>query len=717
MPEATAKANGIIPHKQTKATDPHPLDQLSSHEVDIAREATLTARGKCMILFRSIFTKEPLKADLIPFLDAEHSDKLSPSTARPAREAQVQYDIVHDDKTHEYMESVIDLKSGKEVLHRVIDKMHQSALTMDEFRVFQDACVASPMFKKAIADFELPEGFVVTIDPWPYGGPDPEENFPRYTQGLCFAKDTRSGNEDSNHYGYPLPIIPVMDTYKSEIVRVDKLATGGKEDGLAYSTGPKTILDHCKPAEYVPELLDTPLRTDLKPLNVVQPEGPSFTVSNESLVEWQNWRFRLGFNPREGATIHDIHYDNRSIMYRLSLSEMTVPYGDPRPPYHRKQAFDFGDGGAGRAANNLALGCDCLGVIKYFDAVVADSEGKPSLSKNVVCLHEQDAGIGWKHTNFRTGRAVVTRSRELVVQFIITLANYEYIFAYKFDQAGGITVETRATGIVSVVNIDKGKTSHFGNIVSPGALAQNHQHIFAVRIDPAIDGHRNTVFTEESLPVPMNPETNPWGNGYQVVTKPITTSTSLDASPFTNLTIKMSNPHIHNPMSSKPVSYKFIPTPSQLILADPSSICAKRAAFARHHVWVTSYRDGELWAGGEFTNQSQREISGVSDAAARRDNVADTDVVVWSVFGLTHNPRVEDWPVMPVEKHELHIRPSDFFARNPAIDVPSKANLASVQVNGNGESCCGNGGHGEVQETPTSHWQGTGAIRPNGHLA
>lgn len=116
---------------------------------------------------------------------------------------------------------------------------------------------------------------------------------------------------------------------------------------------------------------------------------------------------------------------------------MTVPYGDPRPPFHRKQAFDFGDAGAGRAANNLALGCDCLGVIKYIDAMLVDGEGKPSVSKNVVCIHEQDNGIGWKHTNFRTSRAVVTRSRELVVQFIITLANYEYIFAYKFDQAGG----------------------------------------------------------------------------------------------------------------------------------------------------------------------------------------------------------------------------------------------------------------------------------------
>ena len=456
------------------------------------------------------------------------------------------------------------------------------------------------------------------------------------------------------------------------------------------------------------------MRADVKPLHVLQPEGPSFSVSDDNLVEWQKWRFRLGFNPREGATLHDIHYDGRSVMYRLSFSEMTVPYGDPRPPFHRKQAFDFGDGGAGRAANNLALGCDCLGVIKYFDTVIANSEGKPSVSKNVVCLHEQDGGIGWKHTNYRSGRAVVTRSRELVVQFIINLANYEYILAYKFDQAGAIAIETRATGIVSVVNIDAGKTSPWGNVVSPGALAQNHQHLFAVRMDPAIDGHQNTIFKEESLPIPMNPENNPWGNGYQVVSQPITTSQYLDASPFTNLTIKMSNTNIKNPISGKPVSYKFIPTATQLMLADKNSIVAKRAAFAQHHVWVTSYRDGELWAGGEFTNQSRRETSGVADAVARKDNVEDTDVVVWSVFGLTHNPRVEDWPVMPMEKHELHIRPADFFNFNPAIDVPGNKDLGSVQVDGEGNECCGAKESGQVQETPTSHFQGEGTIRPKG---
>ncbi|KAH8660672.1 copper amine oxidase [Tricladium varicosporioides] len=681
---------------------PHPLDQLSISESNSAREVILDARGRSVgINFRSICLEEPPKKILSAFLEREHAGRLSPQTPRPSRVARVQYDVIRGDKRHEYMESLVDLGATKEVETRVVDKMHQAALTTHEFRAFTEACVESPLYKKAIAEFDLPEGFVVSIDPWPYGGD--AEIVPRYTQGLCFARDTRSGNEDSNHYPYPLPIIPVLDTISGEIVRIDKLATGGREDGLTYGTHKKNVLDHCSSGEYVPELLSQPLRADVKPLNVIQPEGPSFQVDG-NLVQWQKWRFRVGFNSREGATLHDVWYDGRSVLYRLSLSEMTVPYGDPRPPFHRKQAFDFGDAGAGRAANNLALGCDCLGVIKYFDSVLTEADGTASESKNVVCLHEQDNGIGWKHTNFRTDRAVVTRLRELVVQFIITLANYEYIFAYKFDQAGGITIETRATGIVSVVNIDPGKTSPWGNIVSSGALAQNHQHLFCLRIDPAIDGQNNTVVKEESLPMPMSKEFNPYGAGYEVRQTPVKISQFFDASPQTNLTVKITNPSKINPVSGKPVSYKFIPSASQLMLAHPNSVMAKRAQFAQHHVWVTKHKDNEFWAGGEFTNQSKNEIDGVADAVARGDSVENDDVVVWNTFGLTHNPRVEDWPVMPVEIHQIHLRPADFFTANPAIDVPGLKNNSSVLAPGS-KPCCE---IGDVQKVPASHPQGTG---------
>ena len=179
------------------------------------------------------------------------------------------------------------------------------------------------MFQDKIKHFKLPPGFEVIIEPWPYGGLDSADENRRYFQGLIFAADASKKNEDTNFYPFPLPIIPVMDWAKKEIIRIDELSTGGKGDALDGKTHQAGVLDHCRSSEYVPELMEPgTLRKDLKALNVVQPDGPSFTVDEGSLVEWQKWRFRVSFNPREGAVIHDVHYDGRSVLYRLSYSEM-----------------------------------------------------------------------------------------------------------------------------------------------------------------------------------------------------------------------------------------------------------------------------------------------------------------------------------------------------------------------------------------------------------
>ena len=188
------------------------------------------------------------------------------------------------------------------------------------------------------------------------------------------------------------------------------------------------------------------------------------------------------------------------------------------------------------------------------------------------------------NSNYRTGRAVVTRNRQLVVQFTITLANYEYIFAYIFDQAGGIAIETRATGVVSTVPIDPGKRSPWGNIVSPGVLAQNHQHLFCVRIDPCIDGTQNTILYEESHALPWDEEINPYGNGYEIKQTVMEKSSWADSAPEHNRVFKIINPNIMNPISGRPIGYRFTPPSTQLMLAHPNSIMGRRAAYAAHHV-------------------------------------------------------------------------------------------------------------------------------------
>jgi len=191
-----------------------------------------------------------------------------------------------------------------------------------EFEDLVKACEESTLFQERIASLELPKDFEVVVEPWPYGAPEIEDGDTRLFQALIFARDTSSGNPDSNFYAFPLPLIPVMDARSKKIVRIDDLATGGKGDPLKGKTHKPAVLEHCEAAEYAPELLPGGIRKDLKPLTVVQPEGPSFSITDGNLIKWQKWSMRATFNPREGAVLHDIRFDGRSILYRLSMSDM-----------------------------------------------------------------------------------------------------------------------------------------------------------------------------------------------------------------------------------------------------------------------------------------------------------------------------------------------------------------------------------------------------------
>ena len=365
---------------------------------------------------------------------------------------------------------------------------------------------------------------------------------------------------------------------------------------------------------------------------------------------------------------------------------MSIPYADPRHPFHKKSAFDLGDGGAGTLANNLQLGCDCLGSIHYLSGLICDSTGTPQPMPDAICIHEQDAGISWKHTNYRTGRASLVRNRELVVQSIITAANYEYVLAFIFNQAAELTYEVRATGVLSTQPIDNDLTSvPWGTVVHPGVLAAHHQHIFSLRIDPMLDGPSNRLVYEEALPMPRS-AFNPHGVGYYTQETVISKACGLDADPGRGRVFKIQNTSIRHPINGKPVAYKIqAPHPFQKMLADRDSYHFKRAEFADHDLYVVPYAENQLYSAGQYTNQSRggtgvrtwaaQSVSASSSAGEGGGNggggdIVDKDLVVFVQFGLQHVPRAEDFPVMPAETLRVSLKPVNFFERNPAIDVP-----------------------------------------------
>ena len=311
---------------------------------------------------------------------------------------------------------------------------------------------------------------------------------------------------------------------------------------------------------------------------------------------------------------------------------------------------------------------------------------------NVVCCHEIDDGILWKHTNYRTNHAVVTRSRVLVLQTIITVSNYEYIFAFHFNQAAEITYEVRATGILSTAFIDIGDSVPYGTVVAPGVMAPYHQHLFSLRIDPAIDGYKNSLMVEESHPVPVEDPASMTNVGYITKKEFVETETPLDTDNRTGRVFKIVNENVINSVTGTPVGYKLVPHYSQMLLAHPSSFHSIRSEFGESPIWVTRHHDHELFAAGEHTLQSEFG-SGVATWIKSRErplSVRDEDIVIWHTFGTTHNPRVEDWPVMPVEKMMVSLKPINFFTRNPALDVPisNQTDNKSVLVIEEDGSCC-----------------------------
>ena len=179
-------------------------------------------------------------------------------------------------------------------------------------------CLKHPAVIKEIEAMDLPAGMTVCTDPWAYGTDDDNETRRLFQ---CYMYIAESDHNECNHYSLPCTFSPVFDAKTQKLVRMEYLPIGAD-----HSVSPTKKWNPVKTVQYAHSLLGTPMRTDVKPLIVNQPQGASFSVEG-SLVQWQKWRFRVGFNYREGLVLNNITYDGRNVFYRLSLSEMTVPYG------------------------------------------------------------------------------------------------------------------------------------------------------------------------------------------------------------------------------------------------------------------------------------------------------------------------------------------------------------------------------------------------------
>lgn len=656
--------DAALDHSPQTESATHPLDPLRTDEFEAT--TALLARDHGVgpgWRYCSIEGLEPTKAEL---------DRFAEDGTRPARIVEaICLDRAHN-STHR---ARVDLTAG-----RVLEFTHvpgvQANLTVDEWHEADTALRAHPDVVAALAARGITDLSLVFMDTWAYGGAVAPEQW--RDRRLGWTDTWVRAAEGANPYAGPVGGLHcIIDLNTMELLEI--------EDSPA-PVRPEIM------GEYVPQHVPERLkghRPPRKPLDVTQPEGIGFSVDGHEL-RWQNWTMRVGFNHREGMTIQAVTYDDagrtRPIAHKLSFAEMIVPYRDPSPTHYRRTAFDVGEWGLGFMTQSLELGCDCLGEIRYLDAVMHDSTGAPYTITNAICLHEEDSALGWKHVD-NNGTAEVRRQRRFVVSFHVTVANYEYLTYWRFYEDGNIECEIRATGIMVVTHLEQGQPHPHGALVDQRTYAPFHQHFLVARLDLEPDGRTNTVHRTETVLDPIS-EQDPLGLGLRQVSTPIEVEGHDDYRWESQRAWKVVNDASTNGLGT-PVAYKLVPGGAIPPFFDPASPVLQRAPVIGHTVWVTPYDAEERWPAGEFVPQSSQD-QGLSRWIQQQRPTTATDVVLWYVFGIHHITRPEDWPVMPVDIVSFWLKPVGFFDRNPALDVePSRSSNGHCSTpNSPGGSCC-----------------------------
>jgi primary-amine oxidase len=625
-------------------TQPHPLDSLTAPEIQATTKVLKAAAqfpegGQ----FVTMVTKEPAKSELLAY-------------APGAAIARQSFSVILDRRGNRTFEAVVDLKAGSLVSWKEITGV-QPLILAGEYEAVSKLVKADPrwqaaMKKRNITDFEK-----VQIDGWAVGQVPAAHRGRRLLRALSYFR-----GDSTNFYGRPIEGVVAVVNVNTDTV-VDVVDTG--------------VMPLPPPSQELDET-STGTRVAPRPLVITQPNGASFEINGQE-IRWQKWRFRYSMHPREGLVLHTVGYEDegrvRPILFRGSLSEMVVPYGDTDRNWRWRSAFDVGEYSVGRLASSIEPKTDAPENATLIDATFAGDDGEPYVLPRAMGIYERDGGLLWKHYEGYSTKNESRRARQLVVFFIATIGNYDYALNWVFHQDGVIEADAGLSGIMLPKGVRETTANGHaagaasGHLVAANVVAPHHQHFFSFRLDFDVDGHKNVVHEMNTRALAAGPG-NPALNG--MVMEETRLGTESAAQRRMNLqtarTWQVLNRSVTSTLGHHP-SYILVPGPNALPYVAPAAELRRRAGFVNQHFWATRYHEDEMSAAGAYPNQSTGG-DGLPRWVANNEPLVDEDVVVWYTLGVTHIPRPEEWPVMPVTHVGFKMIPAGFFTRNPALDVP-----------------------------------------------
>ncbi|MEH2083145.1 MAG: primary-amine oxidase [Nostoc sp.] len=627
-----------------QASISHPLTSLTEAEISTAvsiikREKTLSE----MAAFPLIALQEPDKEEVLNFTHGKVFGRKV-------------FLVIYERSENQTFEGIVDIRSKTLSFWKEIAFV-QPAIVNSEYELATQIVKADPRWQKAmqrrgITDFEQ-----VKISWWAPGilSQQEEATGNRLCRGLFYYK-----GKSWNYYGSPIEgVLATVNLNTGKIASfVDRQNVPFSQENWNYDIKP------------LGKLL-SPLKT----LKILQPNGISFQIKDNE-INWQGWKFRYSMHPRNGLMLYQVTHNDgekiRPVLYRASLSEMVVPYGNPEPTWSFRNAFDVGEYNLGLLANTMELGKEIPENGLLLNAVFANEQGEPYQIPGVIGIYERDNGMLWKHYEYNTQRNDVRRSRELVMKMTVAIDNYDYSINWIFHQDGTLEVQNELTGIILAQGTAAQKQSDddsYGRLIAKNIFGVNHQHFFNYRLDFDVDGQANSVMEMNVNALRMD-EKNPLGNAIAVAETPLAKETAA----VRDLDMKSSREWMivsadkKNVLGAAP-GYMLMPEGNSIFFPVEGSKIRQRAEFATHHLWVTKYKPTELYAGGDYPNQT-KPGQGLPKYISDDESLLGEDIVLWYTMGVTHIPRSEDWPVMPVHRVGFKLVPRGFFSRNPAINLP-----------------------------------------------
>lgn len=417
-----------------------------------------------------------------------------------------------------------------------------------------------------------------------------------------------------------------------------------------------------------------------RPVQVVSPNGPNYTIRDAIQVAWYNWSFHLRADRRAGLVTSLIRFDDggdsRLIVYQMALAELFVPYMDPHPGWSYKSFLDAGEYGLGYLISSLEPGRDCPRHAAYLTLTFPSDAGGKFKVERALCIFERNtADPAWRHSSTATKRAIARPKVELVVRYVPTLGNYDYVIDYVFERTGQIRIRTGATGLDAVKSVavekadDPGgaKATAHGAFVAPYLVAPYHDHYFNFRVDLDVDGQANTLVREKFVAKRL-PEANLRKSLWVLARETVKTEGPVITDQGGNGEIwRIVNP-AHKTLLGNTTGYQLEEAGSVSSILAPDDPPQARAAFTAHKLWVTAYDPVELWPTGSYPNQSKGG-DGLQVFVANGQSVENRDIVLWYTLGFRHVTRPEDWPLLPTRWFEFRLRPYGFFNLDPSHDL------------------------------------------------